>query len=252
MASVLVEKKTYQLHLRAQYVQLSLTVWMHYMTTWRSIWKHHSRCCYALVSAAMDRWAANSSTLAGPAVKRRQVGGDKEELIVKVMQLLLKNNLKLAADVRALQSATFRTCLIPSTASFVVKAKEASQKYNELVQAAGKNHEYGPPHVHVWAAIAAEAAVHMSGDARAVLDRHISEIDSPDKLLQDVLYCRVAPAYGGKHVKIYLTTTEKLRPVADVFFQAFKTQQGEEKFGQAPKGGLERELQTLLEEIQSK
>ena len=154
---------------------------------------------------------------------------------MKVMQLLLKNNLKLAADVRALQSATFRTCLIPSTASFVVKAKEASQKYNELVQAAGKNREYGPPHVHVWAAIAAEAAVHMSGDARAVLDRHISEIDSPDKLLQDVLYCRVAPAYGGKHVKIYLTTTEKLRPVADVFSKPSKLSKAKRNLGKPQK-----------------
>lgn len=60
------------------------------------------------------------------------------------------------------------------------------------------------------------------------------------------------PNYGGKHVKIYVTTTEKLRPVTDGVFQAFKTQGGEEKFGQAPEGGLERELQGLLEEIQSK
>ena len=51
-------------------------------------------------------------------------------------------------------------------------------------------------------------------------------------------------------MKIYLTTTEKLRPVADAFFQAFKGHGGEEKLG-APKGGLERELQKL-DEIQSK
>ena len=67
---------------------------------------------------------------------------------MKAMKVLAKINV---------QSATFRTCLMPTQASFTEKAKEASQKYNEMVQAAGKNHEYGPPHVHVWAALAAEA-----------------------------------------------------------------------------------------------
>ena len=89
----------------------------------------------------MDKWAANVETPNGPALKRRQVGGEKDELVLKAVQLLI---LKLSADVRALQSATFRTCLIPSTASFVTKAKEASQKYNDLVQAAGKHHDLGP------------------------------------------------------------------------------------------------------------
>ena len=32
-------------------------------------------------------------------MKRRQVRGDKEELIMKAMQLLTKSNLKLSADV---------------------------------------------------------------------------------------------------------------------------------------------------------
>ena len=200
----------------------------------------------------MDKWAANAGTPNGPALKRRQVGGEKDELVLKAVQLLMKSNLKLSADVRALQSATFRTCLIPSTASFVTKAKEASQKYNDLVQAAGKHHDLGPPHIHVWAALTVEAAVHLSGEMLQRVEAHAAEADSPNKLLTDVLYCRVAPAYGGKHVKIYLTTTDKLRPVADAFFHAFKTQGGEEKFGLAPKGGLERELQALLEEIQSK
>ena len=200
----------------------------------------------------MDRWAANSGTPSAPAAKRRLLGGDKEEILVRATQLLLKSNLKLAADVRALQSATFRTCLIPSDATFALKAKEAGQKYNELVQAAGKTHEFGPPHVHVWAALAVEATAHPTGSAREIVEQHVKDVDAPTKLLQDVLYCRVAPAYGGKHVKIYVTTAEKLRPVTDCFFQAFKTQGGEEKFGQAPKGGLERELQSLLEEIQSK
>ena len=228
---------------------------MPYMITWSSIWgldSSKSSSSSAIDRDTMDKWAATSSTPNGPATKRRQVGGDKEELIMKAVQLLMKSNLKLSADVRALQSATFRTCLIPAQASFVVKAKEASQKYNDLVQAAGKNHNLGPPHVHVWAALTVEASVHLSGEDRARVEEHAKSVDSPDKLLSDVLYCRVAQAYGGKQVKIYITTTEALRPVADAFFIAFKTQGGEEKFGQAPKGGLERELQALLEEIQSK
>ena len=223
------------------------------MITWKSIWAHsYSKNIVRSSSAIMQQWAASAGTPNGPALKRRQVGGDKDELVLKAVQLLMKSNLKLSADVRALQSATFRTCLIPSTASFVIKAKEASQKYNDLVQAAGKHHDLGPPHVHVWAALTVEAAAHLTGEPLQRVEAHAAEIDSPSKLLSDVLYCRVAPAYGGKHVKIYLTTTDKLKSVADAFFLAFKTQGGEEKFGLAPKGGLERELQALLDEIQSK
>ena len=84
----------------------------------------------------------------------------------------------------------------------------------------------------VSAALTVEAAMQLTGETKACVEAHAAEIESPEKLLKDVLYCRVAPAYGGKQVKIYLTTTEKLRPVADAFFQAFKA-----------KGGLERELQ---------
>ena len=85
---------------------------------------------------------------------------------MKNMKLPLKSNLNMAADARALQSDTFLTCLLPSTAIFVVKAKEAGQKYNKLVQATGKNHEFGPPHVHVWAAVVVEATKTVESDIR--------------------------------------------------------------------------------------
>lgn len=138
----------------------------------------------------MERWATLAHRLRLPNAGCLVV----EELLVRTAQLLLKSNLKLAADVRALQSATFRTCLIPSTATFVQKAKEAGQKYNELVQAAGKTHEFGPPHVHVCAAIVVEAVGQLTGEAKDLVEQHVKETDSATKLMPNVLYCRVAPA----------------------------------------------------------
>ena len=59
----------------------------------------------------------------------------------------------------------------------------------------------------------------------------------------------MAPAYGGKSVKIQITKTERLRAVIDVIFQAFQSQGGVEKYKLAPEGGLERELQAVLDEL---
>lgn len=75
---------------------------------------------------------------------------------------------------------------------------------------------------------------------------------TPQSLVHDVLYCRVATTYDKKHMKVYVATQPALQAVVDALFAALSLQGGIEKYGLAPKGAMERELQNLLEEIQSK
>ena len=234
-------------------VVMSLTPCLCCINIWRSIWKQTcSEFCPRVKASAMDQWAAKAETPVGPALKRRQVGGEKEEVMMKAAAVLLKSNLKAAADVRALQSATFRTSVIPSSSAFVEKAKQAGQKYNEMVQAAGKQHEYGPPHVHVWAALVVEACNHATGGDKECIMHHVQSAASPTALLHDVVCCRVSAAYGGKTSKIQVSTTETLHEVTNALFRTFSILEGVEKHGVAPTGGLEREMQDLLDEVKSK
>ena len=81
---------------------------------WGSIWAHnYSESVVESSLNVMDKWAANAGTPNGPALKRAQVGGEKDELVLKAVQLLMKSNLKLSADVRALQSALASSHLRP-------------------------------------------------------------------------------------------------------------------------------------------
>ena len=105
------------------------------------------------------------------------------------------------------------------------------------VEAAGKIHEFGLPHVHVWAGIVVEAVGKLEREATDLVEQHVKETDSATKLMTDVLYLRAAPAYGGKHVKIHVPTTEKLTPMTDCIFQAFRTQGGGKKNWTSPERG---------------
>ncbi|CAE7468839.1 mocs3, partial [Symbiodinium sp. CCMP2456] len=152
----------------------------------------------------MNTWAASSRSQP-PAAKRAAVGGTVDnQLVMKMLALMAKMNLKHAADIRALQSVAFRTCLVPSSAGAVVAAKAASQAYNEQVQSAGKDHDQGPPHVHVWAALlqnAVDSAI--PPQQKEAIDAHMKGATTPQSLVHDVLYCRVATTYDKKHMKVY-------------------------------------------------
>lgn len=132
-------------------------------------------------------------------------------------------------------------------------AKAASQAYNEQVQSAGKDHDQGPPHVHVWAALlqnAVDSAI--TPPQKEAIEAHMTGATTPQSLVHDVLYCRVATTYDKKHMKVYVATQPAVQEVVDELFAGLSLQGGIEKYGLTPKGAMERELQNLLEEIQSK
>ena len=65
------------------------------------------------------------------------------------MQLLLKMRLQSHQTQRAMAATIWTTLLLPTKWQTIRAALAAAKQYDQTVKAAGKDHNMGPPHLHV-------------------------------------------------------------------------------------------------------
>ena len=205
----------------------------------------------------------------------REVEGDKQALVI-----LCKVGLQTQQQLRQVQAALFVTWLCPNASSLVAAATRAGVNYDAAVKAKGPGHKLGSPHTHVWAgvvdALAKDELLAGQRDfwkkiaGAAALGQAYTAMAIP--------HFRVKPTYGGKNKDMEVDDDKKLSKITimidplhahaveglevrgvelavklrDALSEAIRLLGGDRKHGQAPRGQLERLLETNLKRLQKR
>ena len=197
-----------------------------------------------------------------------------EDDLVPMMKLLLQT----AQGHRALASTVQHTWLLPPSLGITKIAKEVAKEYQTKVEAQGKGHHLGPPHVHIFMAV----LTHILEEPLMTLGTDAKEMTTENKALAP--YTQYFEKKGQKELEKAITffkvkdtfaktEEEKLSKVhlqahplfifdqkGDIascfdmtighFMQALDDlltkMGGERKLGQAPRGALERVVENSL------
>ena len=205
-------------------------------------------------SVAMDGWAKTSvGASSGRAPKRQAVeigtssasdAANTQKLLVLVAKLGLKN----AQDMRSVQATLFKTIMLPKDSPLAIEAQNAIRTYGE--EAKNKAQEW-PPAIYVWEAIT-RAALTVEGLEPAHtgnISQHRASATNPAELAQAVPHARTAKAFDKAKLKLHLAVHTSLEPVLTSVIRAAQLSGGKLMNGTAPRGGLERDVQRLLEQL---
>ena len=192
-----------------------------------------------------------------PAYKARRA--EEKTEAAKMMEVMAKLCLKNSLEIREMQAAVLRTYLVPRDEVFATAGLDAAKAHMEKAKAAEGNsrkmEEMGPVHVHVWAAIVKVAVDYVAKeDDKTVLQQHFETITKAGSTAAEVAFhvhvARFKKAWDKKTMKLHLATHASLEPVLDSLDKALLATGGKRKSGQAPRGGLERQLQEMLDALQ--
>jgi hypothetical protein len=159
-------------------------------------------------------------------------------------------------EIRELQAAVMVTYLLPKDAAIVQDAQAAIKNYVDMATKArngeGKQPQ-GEPHVHCWAALVARATRDTTNEKdRKVLIDHATATTEPERLLDKVFVCKLKKAFDKNTLKLQISASSKLDEEMQAIDKVLKAAGGRLKRGQAPKSGLERDLQDVLDKYEGK
>ncbi|CAE8616396.1 unnamed protein product, partial [Polarella glacialis] len=172
--------------------------------------------------------------------KRQAVGVD--QLLAKAVAAIAKLGLKNALEVRELQAATFRTFLANADTTFVAKKRNAGD---------GADHPAGEPHVRCWAGLVRTALddPDISAPDKAILQKRSHDSSDPVQLSAVVYVVKIKSAFKEGAVKMHFAVHASAEDALEVVARRLRAAGAVEKRGQAPAGGLEREVQSLLDQL---
>jgi hypothetical protein len=175
------------------------------------------------------------------------VGGAAKSLptIVKATCMSLQG-------LREIEGITNDVMLFPKTHPVIIQMKEATGKWSEQVATAGKGHALGPPHLPAWEAfLATMKDADVGGAAKTALrelEASFREMSLQDKLLA-VRVAKQKQTFDEDYSKVTIAVRgprfEEARPM---LMEAAKQAGAKIMTGKAPPSGLERKLQTILDE----
>ena len=151
-------------------------------------------------------------------------------------------SLSMANSIREVRAAVTRTWTMPILAPLAVAAREAGVAY---ATAAREQRAAAPPFVYIFAALVLSALSSdlLSPDQRAALEVCASSCDSPNQLLGHVQICKLSRCWDRSSARLEICVGDKLRSVLDALASLIAAQGGQERFGPAPRGPLERAVQ---------
>lgn len=169
------------------------------------------------------------------------------------VQILTKLALKNAMDVRELQAASLVTVQLPKDNVMVNSMLTATRTFNaeqEKAKSSNGNPPEGQPHCHAWIALLEALNSQATPQEKETLEQHVQACcSSPAAVACNVHVCRVKKCYDQSKMKICLAVNESVLPVVQIFERHVKNHHGKTLHGQAPKGGLEREAQNFLDQL---
>ena len=177
----------------------------------------------------------------------------------KMLEMLAKLCLKNSLEIRELQSAILCTFIVPRDSAIAVAGSDAAKNHVERMKAVQGNERkidaLGPIHVHVWASIvnAAVGSAATKEDAD-ILKEHFDSItkpgSDPNSIALHVHVARFSKAWDKGTVKLHLACRSDWCTVFESLERALVASGAKRKLGQAPRGGLERQIRELLDALQ--
>ena len=162
-------------------------------------------------------------------------------------------------EIREMQAAVLRTYVLPRDCGLAVAATDAAKNHVEQIKAVKGDQRavdaLGPVHVHVWAAALVSAAAQCSinqedaNTLKAHFDEATSSNSDPNAHAARVHIARFRKAWDKNTVKLHLDCSTDLSHVLSSLDKALTSSGAHRKYGQAPRGGLERQAQELLDAL---
>jgi len=212
----------------------------------------------------MESWLARAAATTGmPPCRRPRVEqqGDSNQqiprqLLESLVVLTAKLSLKAAPEIREMQGAVFRTVIIKKESPWVLGSQTATSELHERIKAAkaqGQDTEgFGESHLVSWAAMCLATRHHPQcpEQGKALLADHVQTVVSPLVLRGRVLISKVKKPFNKGEMKWLVTAVPELEPDLNTIMITMVSAGGKVKWGQPPAGGLERELQQAVDQLQ--
>ena len=199
----------------------------------------------------MDAWELGPPA-AKPTAKRVAVGTEKD--MAKAVHLIARLCLKNSLEVRELQAACFVTFILPKSCPYVQAVLNATKQYADKAKSAqaGKcEPPPGEPHVHAWAALLRVALDDeaLNADDRQAIEQHRAVSTDPLIMSGVVYVCKVRKAFDRDSMKMFFSVHRDAEPSLAALTKGVIHAGGKLKRGQAPKSGLEREVQEVVDHL---
>lgn len=208
----------------------------------------------------MPEWVKRPSS--GASIDRPKMRAVASDDVVKQLAIVTaKLGLSNAQAVRLLKACTLKTYLMPKSNPFCIAGTEAGTNYHHLTKGK-KGHTEGLPECHIFASlinaaieVAATAPEHkvdeggMQKSCQEILKEYDVTLQSSKDLEGKVLCARFSKTYDSNVKRLEIHVVPALATVQFAIEHYLVHSGAELKLGTAPKGGLEREAQELLEKL---
>ena len=186
----------------------------------------------SLSFSSMDAWELGPQPSEKQPQKRVAIGADKE--LAKAVRLIARLCLKNSLEVRELQAACFVTFIVP--------------KASPYVQAM---HPPGEPRVHAWTALLRVALedTALSAEDRTAVEQHRAMSTDPIIMSGVVYVAKVRKAFDKNTMKMFFSVHRDAEPALAALTKGVLRNGGNLKRGQAPRSGLEREVQEVVDHL---
>jgi len=134
--------------------------------------------------------------------------------------------------------------LLPTDCVYVTAGKAAGQKYDKEVKTAGSSQKLPKPFVYIFESLLKQAQLDPKApDLVKVAVKKIAEkASSRADLYQIFRVCRLSKCFGGKTTRLELALVPQFNELGDYFAQTFALHAGQECYGPAPRGPIDRRL----------
>jgi len=220
--------------------------------------------------------AAAAPLFAGPPRKRPNNPGDRnnnrlpaigdpkipKELKV-VLTYLMMASTSVMAETRMLTGVLLDVVIFPAASALNSALAATGKQYAEMCEAAGRGHEYGPPHIHLWRTLVEHLSLNQAiGQAtRTCLAAHLVELTrwSMEEACLHIRLIKVTRTFKSETRKLWLHVNESIRqaesanPLPSIRRNVLNALGELDGFrlvqGRAPPGHLETELSAFLEKL---
>ena len=187
--------------------------------------------------------------------KPEQATKSKADLMEQIMKLLTKLVLKNSLEIRELQACTLKVFLVQKAGPYAAAVKEGydnfAEKY-EAAQAGEEKEKLISPSVAAWIGLV-RAAIDQEGIPEVAKQNLIKHRDGTnfEELVEGVRLVKTRKAWDKNTLKLLVCVAPEMAGYVQSFATAVVASGGKLKRGVAPRGGLENDLQELLDTLEA-
>ena len=184
-----------------------------------------------------------------PPAKARAVANSKSDLERELLVLVARLSVKNAADLRLLCSMAYSTLKFEANHGAVKTCEQARALHAERTRGQS-GHKEGQPDEYALVALLLALKPNADAQLQQLIDDFLTDHPPKDpKLAQAVKVCRVQNMHVSTHKKLFLRLADDQKPLEQALVAALVADGGEQLFGQAPRGSLERKAIDLMQKL---